>query len=133
MSLEKKKITETWYKYDDKGNVIHEKSTDPDGYDISWIITYDKKGNIIKRESNSGDINTYTYDVNNKRIYWKHSYPDPADYINGGFEEWTEYDKNGNINYQKWLDSFGPSETSYKYDKNNKCIYEKTIETSIGE
>jgi len=66
---------EIWYKYNEKGNMIHCKTSS--GYE-AWF-EYDERGNLIHRKDSGGY--EYWYDEKGNVIHWKDS---------SGNEEWYD-------------------------------------------
>ena len=100
---------ESWYEYDDKGNVIHFKNSNGDE---RWS-EYDYKGNEIHSKNSDGEERWSEYDDKGNVIYFKD---------NKGFEKWTEYDNKGNQIHFKDSDGY---ETWYEYNDKGNLIHSK--------
>ena len=129
--------SEGHYKYDNKGNVIHEDYTYWSGAggsrNASYTYKYDTNENITYKktissqvhgegdEQNTEDEIWFEYDSNNNLIHEKYKSS------NGISETWREYDSNNNLIHKKYKSSNGSiSETWHEYDSNNNFIHSKS-------
>ena len=112
----------TTYTYDNKGNILKEKSDDSKDY---MKFAYDKKGNLInKTEYLDGlkyYITDYRYDAENRRIEFKktgerHGQNGRKELITLEYST-TQYDSNGN-----YIGDDGSIRFKYENDKNGNWI-----------
>ncbi|MCK9199310.1 MAG: hypothetical protein M0P49_06880 [Bacilli bacterium] len=115
-------VFENWKEYDDKGNLIHFKTSD--GFEY-WN-EYDE-GNLIHFKTNDGYESWSEYN-NRKLIHFRDSngkenwkeYDDKGNLIHfkdaTGCEYWQEFDDEGNMIHRIFINSY---ESWYEYDKGN--------------
>lgn len=131
------RIGKTWYEYDSNGNRIHRK--DSSGYE-EWFeynsdnklihgkrpgyeewYEYDFMNNLVHAKKTDGyeEWQEYKYNQQNQMIYHK-----KKDHSGKIFEEWIEYDKQGNIR-KKVIHNINGSEECTKWDELGNVIYSK--------
>lgn len=122
------------YKYDDRGNLIYEKST-TDHIDMETTYEYDNNNHIIYTKSNTSEVFN-KYDDNGNLIHAKSIYVEGNNTTAPSTVEINyKYNDNGNI-----ISSESVNETNgniyksfqkYEYDENNNVIYsnEDELET----
>jgi len=100
---------ETFYKYDNKGNQIYQKTGNYEKWD-----EYDKKGNLIHSKTSQDYEEWNKYDDNGKLVYKQMN--------SHGLKSWKEYeyDKKGNLIHEKDSDK---NEYWYEYDGKGNLIY----------
>ena len=97
---------------------------DSDGIDESYIYTYDDLGNLLTFKSTdpTGDIlRKYTYSGYKKTSYWSQSKAYTYGYT-------YTYDAAGNLVMERFLDRNGDwlGQTTYTYDDQGNCLSEET-------
>ncbi len=132
------KTTNYSYEYDSKGRKIFRKRrvvTKNDSFDNREYYYYDKKGNLIHEREEIDDVPGigddvhncyYEYDSQGHCTHFMRVDSDGKVYS----EEWYEFDKNGNLIYQKRTDNMPNDPTStteewYEYDNAGNVVYAK--------
>lgn len=114
-------VYEWTYLYDNKGNLIYEKShseTEKGSFDWEKQWRYDSENNKIYEKDSNGHGALYKYDKNKNIIYKKD--------LKYGEEHNYEYNDKNNLVLHKQ----GTSTTTYEYDKNNNITQIKTFSSN---
>lgn len=114
-------VYEWTYLYDNKGNLIYEKShseTEKGSFDWEKQWKYDSENNKIYEKDSNGHGALYKYDKNKNIIFKKD--------LKYGEEHNYEYNDKNNLVLHKQ----GISTTTYEYDKNNNITQIKTFSSN---
>lgn len=114
-------VYEWTYLYDNKGNLIYEKShseTKKGSFDWEKELRYDSENNKIYEKDSNGHGALYKYDKDKNIIYKKD--------LKYGEEHNYEYNDKNNLVLHKQ----GTSTTTYEYDKNNNMTQIKTFSSN---